>query len=655
MKKVLSILSLLLFVCIGLNAQMKVIVNNTNGSVDMYPFNESTKITFNNGDVSFNSASSSKVYSPRDIEQMSFGDMVSSITLNETARTIGVGEYLTLIATVMPESAGRKDVAWSSSNDDVAMVSSNGVILGISEGTATITATSKDGTGVSASAIITVINPILINSFSFDNTTLIIAPNTPTAIIAKISPEDATNKTLEWTSSNENVATVADGIVTGIYGGVATITAKTTDGSNLSATCTVVVDAPLYDYNNYLESSYTGQYSKSQVGSYITKSIGFYIENKGGESIYINKVIVKKKSNNSSVSTSTDTSLLGQLNAGERKELSFTVNEDISLSSYYYEWYYTYNGHDCIKVSTDPITTIDVYEVKLDAESATMKVGETKSLSAIVLPSIATDKTLTWTSSKTSVATVNANGVVTAIGLGETDITATANNGLSAVCHITVEATPVESISIKADKTEIEIGESLTLKVHILPLTATVKDVNWSSSNEDVAMVSSKGVVLGIGEGTATITAEATDGSEVKATIEITVVQVKVKSITLNHDVYSLDKGESIILEAIVLPENAGNREVSWTSSNEEVALVSQSGKVVYIGDGDAVITATAKDGSGVSASCVFTCLDGIVSITLDDDNIRIYDTNGTILPNTKRGINIIKMNDGKIRKVIVK
>lgn len=633
---------------------MKVIVNNTNGSVDTYPFNEDTKITFNNGEVNFNSSSTSKVYSPLDIEKMTFGALVTSIELNETAPTIKVGEYLTLIATVLPGTANRMNIAWSSSNDDVAMVSSDGIILGVSEGTATITASAKDGTGVSASAVVTVVNPIPVSSLTFDNATIIIAPNTPTEIIATISPENSTNKTLEWTSSNENIATVVNGIVTGINGGVAVITAKTTDGSDLSATCTVVVDGPLYDYNNYLESACTGTYSISQIGSTIKKSIGFYIKNTGAENINITKANVKRVSNDAVVASSTDSSILGQLKAGEKKELSFTVNEDASLYAFYYEWYYTYNGHECIKVSTDPITTIDVYAVTLDAESVTMRAGDKKTLSAIVLPSIATDKAVTWSSSDKHIATVDENGLVTAVAVGETDITVKTNNGLSAVCHITVEATPVESISIKTNKTEVELGESITLKAEVSPATATVKEVSWSSSNEDVAMISSKGVVLGVGEGTATITAEAVDGSGVNATIEISVVAVKVKSITLNHDTYSLDKGESVILEATVLPENAGNKEVSWTSSNENVVMVSKSGKVVYMADGEAVVTATATDGSDVSASCTFTCVDGIVTITYDDD-MRVYDTNGTILSSKKHGINIVKMPDGTVKKVLVK
>lgn len=216
----------------------------------------------------------------------------------------------------------------------------------------------------------------------------------------------------------------------------------------------------------------------------------------------------------------------------------------------------------------------------------------------------------------------------------------------------------VKSISLNQTTASMEIGDKITIVATVMPENASCKEVTWTSADENIAMVSASGVVVGLAEGTTTITAEATDGSGVKATCEVQVIPVKVKSITLNYDTYALSEGESIVLEATVLPENAGNKTLNWYSSNEEVVMVGKSGKVIFIANGTAVVTATATDGSGVSASCTFSCTDGMVSIfaiTLDDDNMKVYDANGIELSGTKHGVNIIKTTNGTTRKVIKK
>lgn len=213
----------------------------------------------------------------------------------------------------------------------------------------------------------------------------------------------------------------------------------------------------------------------------------------------------------------------------------------------------------------------------------------------------------------------------------------------------------VSSILLDPSSAIIEIGNMVTLSATISPSNAVNKEVIWSSSNEDIAMVSSKGVVFGMAEGEVSITAESTDGSGIKASCNIKVIPVKVQSITLNYEVYSLGKGESVVLEATVLPENAGNKDVEWMSSNEDVVLVSKNGRVVCIDDGEATVTATAKDGSGVSASCVFNCLNGITTITINDDDLMIYDANGMILTEKKEGLNIIKHGKKDANKVLLR
>ena len=158
--------------------------------------------------------------------------------------------------------------------------------------------------------------------------------------------------------------------------------------------------------------------------------------------------------------------------------------------------------------------------------------------------------------------------------------------------------------------------------------------------------------------GTATITATTTDGSNLSAFCEVTVsIPVPVTGVTLNQSSLQFDYiGEIANLEATVLPENADNKKVKWTSSNESVCIVS-NGMVVAVGMGTSVIIATTEDG-GFMAVCVVTVTSatGLSSVEQDDEMMfQIYDINGMKRKQPQKGINIIRNSDGTTRKVLVK
>ena len=166
--------------------------------------------------------------------------------------------------------------------------------------------------------------------------------------------------------------------------------------------------------------------------------------------------------------------------------------------------------------------SISVNSIDLDADEMTLTVGDVGQLIATVGPENATDKTVTWTSSKESVATVDATGKVTAIAEGTATIKAKAGS-ISTTCIVTVKAATVAVTSVTLDKTEL----ALTVGDAAVQLTATVKpdnatdaDVDWSSSDQSVATVDGSGLVTAVADGTATITAKAGDKTaECKVTI----------------------------------------------------------------------------------------------------------------------------------------
>ena len=172
----------------------------------------------------------------------------TGISLDQTSLTLTeTGQTATLTATIVPDEATNKDVTWSSSNAAVATVSSTGVVTAVSSGTAVITAKTADGTNLTAECNVTVNIPVPATGISLNQTSLTLTAAGQTATLtATVTPSNATNKDVTWSSSNAAVATVSStGVVTAVSSGTAVITAKTADGTNLTAECNVTVNIPV--------------------------------------------------------------------------------------------------------------------------------------------------------------------------------------------------------------------------------------------------------------------------------------------------------------------------------------------------------------------------------------------------------------------------
>ena len=260
-----------------------------------------------------------------------------------------------------------------------------------------------------------------------------------------------------------------------------------------------------------------------------------------------------------------------------------------------------------------PSTPVAVSGVALNKKVATINVGKTVTVKATVTPANAANKTLSWTSSNTKIATVS-NGVVKGVKAGRVVITAKTTDGsnISATCTVTVKQ-PVTSISL-SKKATMYTGKKLTLKAKVNPANASNKALTWKSSNTKIAKVASNGVVTGVKAGTVKITATAKDGSRKSATCTVTVRQ-SVSKITLSKtNVVLPKKGSSYNVKVTVAPKNAYNKNVAVKSAKTKVAKVSastvKSGKTVKITavkKGTTKVVFTAKDGSKKSATCKVT------------------------------------------------
>ena len=219
----------------------------------------------------------------------------------------------------------------------------------------------------------------------------------------------------------------------------------------------------------------------------------------------------------------------------------------------------------------------------------------------------------------------------------------------------------IDATSIVLDKKTISmnVNETETLTATILPDNASDKSVFWTSSNEYIVHVDNTGKVYSWGiAGKAVITAALVNNPEVSATCEVTVLR-PVDYVNLSEQTLLFNKiGETHQLTAIVMPEDASNKAVTWSSSDEAVCTVSQSGLVTSVGSGKATITVTTVDG-GMTATCEVTVVydDGIFVLTTE--NMRkvraIYDVTGRQVEELRQGINIILLNDGTTKKIRIK
>jgi uncharacterized protein (TIGR02145 family) len=360
---------------------------------------------------------------------------------------------------------------------------------------------------------------IAVTGVSLSQATATLSIGGTVTLTATVQPVNATNQAVAWSSNNPAVATVTNGVVTAVAAGTATITVTTADGGK-TATCDVTV-APATIPVTGVTLSQTA--ANLNVGGTVTLIATVQPTNATNQA-------VAWSSNNSAVATVTD----GVVTAIAAGTATITVT--------------TADGS---KAATCTITvSVPVTGVTLSQTTATVNVGSKLTLTATVQPSTATNKTVSWKSSKTTVATV-ANGVVTAVAAGTATITVTTADGSkTATCAITVRV-PVTGVTLSPTTATVNVGSKLTLTATVQPTTATNKTVAWKSSKTTVATVAN-GVVTAVAAGTATITVTTADGSKT-ATCAITVkVPDPTSTLTLNGVVWA--------------PVNVGATVGSWAS-----------------------------------------------------------------------------------------
>ena len=502
---------------------------------------------------------------------------VDGVIISPKVVALKVGSTQQLSATIDPDYANDKTVSYSSSAPTIVEVDAEtGLAIARANGNANVTVTTHDG-GFTDVCAFTVTTPV---------SGVIVSPKTATInvggtqqLTATVSPDDATNKNVTWSSATPDVATVnpTSGLVTGVANGTVVITATTEDGAKTDTT-TITVKTPV---------------------SGVTMTPSTYTFSTLGDTKQLETTVAPATASNKAVSY-----------VSSYPDVAKVSNTGLVTS--------VDNGTTTITVTTDDgaktaesviDVTIPVTGINMTPLTATLtSVGATQQLTASIIPDNARRKDISYTTSAEGVATVSPTGLITAVANGTANITATTSDGgFSKVCVVTVNIpVPVASINVTpTTKTLTAVNATQAMAAEVLPTNATNKSVTWSSSKPAVAKVdASTGVVTALTNGSANIIATAADGSgktgqgviTVNIPVPVTAIDVTPKDQTLT----TLNATKQ--MAAAITPSDATNKKVIWSSSAPEIAKVDAStGIVTALTNGTANIIATAADGSDVT------------------------------------------------------
>ena len=485
---------------------------------------------------------------------------VTGVSVSPATLSLVEGTSDQLRATVTPSDAANKSVSWTSSATAIATVDNTGKVTAVSAGTATITVKTADGGKTTTCAVTVTTKVIPVTGISIEEgATAEVEEGKTVTLTAKVQPDNATDKTVTWTSSNKAIATVADGVVTGVAAGQAVITAKAGDKE---ATCTVTVKRP---------EPVDGKSMKEVTADDLGKLIG--LDGKVYPSIL------------SAVASGTVASAVIVYVGSETAEGSFThglamsMRDAVSSSGYTFNWKTSSGNYDNPQYSSDLHSLL---EYKESGYSLTKGRGESP-----------------WQ----AFAAAKNNTIHDRYG-----ITAAAPEGTSGwflpsmfqwqqAIHAMTGKTKELSLY---DANPDYVNDKVNAKI-VDPEAFLTKNCYASSSEFD----DTYNWHFDFQEGIARRNAKWCD-YYVRAFLAFYGEIVHPSAVKLNKTEATRYAGGLVDLKAKVIPAGATNKDVTWTSSNETVAKVDANGRVTVLAEGETTITVTTVDG-GLEDKCKLT------------------------------------------------
>ncbi|MGL4982275.1 MAG: Ig-like domain-containing protein [Treponemataceae bacterium] len=571
---------------------------------------------------------------------------VSDVRLTDISLLLDIGDTEKLTATVFPEAVQERGVTWKSLNIDddnessAVFVGNDGIVHAVKGGLARVVATSIDGTvdadgkpldppiSRSEECIVEVREPVKSVTIepknANDNNVLKIGEIL--LLKAVIEPANATTQSITWDDGRSSFASVsATGAVTAHSVGVVEIVAIASDGHKTDSYTVTVIDGV----------SGIG-FDELTLRVPVGEARGLELTVEPPSVLETGKLIW----------TPEDKTIANVINGvvhGLKKGVTEVTAE---LEAKNGEKYTAM----CVVNVVEPVTKVTVKEKQLSLD-----IGEiTNPLEVAVKgenDAIPTNDTVTWSSTRPTVATVNPNtGVVTAVGGGSTTITATSNDNTSIydVCDVKV-VVPAKQITLSTYFMELSVGQDDLVIATVDPSNVTDRTVEWKIDEGDEVITVNDGLIRGIKKGTAKIRVypAGIDPTKIFKIIDVTVT-VPVTGVTIRPPTLTLVVGKSTTLKETVLPDGdsgASDKKVSWHSLAEDIALVDSSGRVTGLKRGPATIIVTTQDGN-FTHTCEVTVVDRPTSLVLNKTSLTLNINDGLQLTATPFPVGSVYASD---------
>lgn len=474
---------------------------------------------------------------------------VNNNTLSNSIN-LNIGEEVTIKFLLNPSNATLKEANWTNSDSSkVSMKDSVGyaLIKGLEVGSSDIEITVKDydGNVKTDSVKVNVINsnqPVLVSSIALSPTSVTLNPNGTYKFNVTVSPNNATNKGVIWSSNDTNVVSVdQNGNIKALKEGTAKIRVTAQDGSGkyVEASVTVESSKPTnvlvtgVSLNASTVKMYVGQSYQLihtiKPSNATNKGVTWSSSNTNVVSVSNGKIVGKSSgkaritvtTNDGRYSAYTDVTVINRPNSSSSSNSSSNSSSSSSSGS-----------------SSSISSSIDIVKDMIELNKGSEEKLEYK------LSQDLTDSIIIWKSSNTDVAVVK-NGTVTAISDGEATITATINGkDIKDTCKVIVKKLDLTGIVFEDESLSISVGKTLKLTLNALPSGADLPSLKWDVDNIKILSVSDKGVIKGINVGEAVVTASSMDG-KYSASINIVVTPYVSEPIEINVEGYDLNFDEN--------------------------------------------------------------------------------------------------------------
>ncbi len=489
-------------------------------------------------------------------------DMPPALVINETSIELSPGESIQLNATITPQPTGEVVIKWESTDESVITVSGDGTINAVGVGTATVRAIAGELTAECQVEVV----PVKVESFVIKGiyATDVYFMGRSYQATVEVTPENATDKTVVWSSDKPDLATVNEtGLVNCLEEGEVTITA--TIGSISRSIKIQIKPIQLQSITLMPEIMELTVGQEGELSWTTSPSDATYAD-------------IEWRISNSAVAI-VQNNVVKALAGGETRIQAFNLKNGI--------W-----SNECkviVKRADDDILI-------LSSGSITLMAKETFQLSVLNDPNGLTD--LVWSSDNRDVATVDETGLVKAIGKGETIIRAVCGDRVGE-CIVFVNTIDATEIQLSETAIELHPGQTTNVDALIIPENVTDNTVIWISDDPAVAPVKN-GYIEAVAEGVATIIARCGDVTA-ECTVTVTVEKIDIESVSINDLDITLEVGDVRQLSFTVQPDNAYYETVEWKSTNEKVVTVNGDGLVSAVGVGEAFISVSVD---AVAAIC---------------------------------------------------